>query len=324
MSFSKVILVTKETPYSQLLARHSTPGQAKFVLDQSGGRFSDYLSYHDAYHRALDAVRAELRGWGGLAEVDARLLPSYLFHPEALVVTLGPDGLVANTAKYLEAQPIFAVNPDPSTIDGVLARHSAAMLRSYFAAPEAFKVQNLSMAEARISDGQVLLGVNDLFIGSASHASARYELVWNGRFERQSSSGVIVSTGTGSTGWRRSMFAGVAGFLEGEGEYDLASTLRERYSFPPEERRLAFAVREPFASQTTSASLVVGSIVEGEELEIRSEMPHGGVIFSDGVEADFLGFGAGMVARIGLAERVAKLVAPKWRAARSEDAPPSR
>lgn len=37
-----------------------------------------------------------------------------------VVVTLGQDGLVANTAKYAGAQPIVAVNPEPSRFDGIL------------------------------------------------------------------------------------------------------------------------------------------------------------------------------------------------------------
>jgi hypothetical protein len=37
-------------------------------------------------------------------------------------------------------------------------------------------------------------------------------------------------------------------------------------------------------------------------------MPENGVIFSDGIEADFLEFNSGDVATIGLSERVGKLV----------------
>lgn len=310
MTFSKLILVIRATPYSQLLARHSTPGQAKFVLDQSGTSYSAYLSYHEAYHRNLDFLREAGRKWGGLAEVDMRLLPTYLFSPDALVVTLGPDGLVANTAKYLDAQTIFAVNPDPATIDGVLARCRPFELEDFLASPSKFRIQNLAMAEARLSDGQHLLAVNDLFVGAATHASARYELTWAGSSERQSSSGVIISTGTGSTGWRRSILAGAAGILESQGEPDLAAAIREQYAFSPEARRLAFAVREPFSSRSTGASIVFGTIEEGDQLELRSEMPEGGVIFSDGVESDFLGFGAGLVARIGVSSRIARLVTP--------------
>jgi len=37
-------------------------------------------------------------------------------------------------------------------------------------------------------------------------------------------------------------------------------------------------------------------------------MPHGGVIFSDGIEEDYLAFSSGTVARIGLAEKKVHLI----------------
>jgi hypothetical protein len=37
-------------------------------------------------------------------------------------------------------------------------------------------------------------------------------------------------------------------------------------------------------------------------------MPENGVIFSDGIEADFLEFSSGMVASIGVADRCGRLV----------------
>ena len=50
-----------------------------------------------------------------------------------------------------------------------------------------------------------------------------------------------------------------------------------------------------------------GNIRAGEKLEVVSQMPQDGVIFSDGVEADYLTFDSG--ARISVAEEKASLVA---------------
>jgi len=55
------------------------------------------------------------------------------------------------------------------------------------------------MARARLNDGQELLALNDLFIGRRTHVSARYALRVGDYVEDQSSSGIIVSTGAGST-----------------------------------------------------------------------------------------------------------------------------
>src|SRR5262249_60171464 len=71
---------------------------------------------------------------------------------------------------------------------------------------------------------------------------------------------------------------------------------------------LTFAVREPFPSKSSQASLICGRIAPPAELHLRSLMPEGGVIFSDGIEADNLAFTAGMEAVIGLSQRQGRLV----------------
>ncbi|MBC7377133.1 MAG: sugar kinase, partial [Burkholderiaceae bacterium] len=62
-------------------------------------------------------------------------------------------------------------------------------------------------------------------------------------------------------------------------------------------------------SRTSQAGLVHGHFGAGEPLRIRSRMPDNGVIFSDGIEADFLRFTAGMEVRISIAQQQGRLVA---------------
>ena len=75
-----------------------------------------------------------------------------------------------------------------------------------------------------------------------------------------------------------------------------------------DDRRLVWAVREPFRSQHSSAELVAGLLDEGEELVVGSQMPTGGVIFSDGIEADFVEFNSGTIARFTTSSQRARLV----------------
>ena len=64
-----------------------------------------------------------------------------------------------------------------------------------------------------------------------------------------------------------------------------------------------FSVREPYPSRSSQASLVFGQCSTGSPLRIRSLMPEGGVIFSDGIEADGLDFRSGLEAVIDLSPR---------------------
>jgi hypothetical protein len=230
---------------------------------------------------------------------------SWTFGPLDLVVTLGQDGLVANTAKYAGSQPIVGINPDPARFDGILLPFTATEARS--AVAQALEgraaTRQVTLAEAVLGDGQSILAFNDLFLGARSHVSARYRLRAGDREEVQSSSGVLVSTGAGSTGWMSSVFnmaAGVARFTGGSS----GAPMRLEW----EDTRLLYAVREPFRSRHSAADLVAGMVEPGEELVLESRMPSGGVIFSDGVEADFLDFNSGAVASIRAAGRRAVLV----------------
>jgi hypothetical protein len=71
---------------------------------------------------------------------------------------------------------------------------------------------------------------------------------------------------------------------------------------------LYYTVREPFPSKVSQASLVFGKIPQTEPMELVSHTPENGVIFSDGIEADFLEFNSGTRASIGVAERKGLLV----------------
>lgn len=303
----KLVIVTRRTRLDDLVARFNTPGQAKFYLEHSGGNFAEYQAEHDTYARALEQLRRGLDFGLPRQFLDRGLVSTYSFSPGDLIVTLGQDGLVANTAKYVGNQPIIAVNPDPKRFDGILMPfrldQAAGAVEAAIRGSDSSRL--VTLAEARLQDGQSLLGFNDLFIGARTHVSARYLLKWKEREESQSSSGVLVSTGVGSTGWMSSVFRmaeGVAAFTGGRSGQPV--------KLEWEDRRLVFAVREPFVSRQSQATLVAGILEAGEGLVLESRMPSGGVIFSDGMEQDYLEFNAGAAVEIHTASRQARLMLP--------------
>jgi NAD kinase len=305
--FEKIVLVTRKTRLEELIERFNTKEQAKFYIEHAGGDFNSYMLEHDAYRRSLESVRRTIETGLKIQVLDRGLVPTYLFASNDLVVTLGQDGLVANTAKYVNGQPILAVNPDPERFDGVLLPFRPDNLKPHLEQALADKAQlkAVSMAEARLNDGQRLLAFNDLFVGASSHISARYKINYGGRGENHSSSGIIVSTGAGSTGWLSSIFneaAGIISFLGGTPPQSVPASWQEE--------KLLFVVREPFISLHSQASIVAGKIDSHKRLNLESQMPTGGVIFSDGIEADHLDFNSGTIAGIGLAREKANLVIP--------------
>jgi len=303
----KVVLVTRHSRLEELIVRHNTLAQAKFYVEHLGADFGDYLAENEAYARSLRIVVQALQAWGRYQLLDRQMLPNFVFSPTDIVVALGQDGLVANTMKYLQGQPLIGLNPEPSRWDGILLPFRPEDLGSVLedVAADRRETKAVTMAEARLSDGQSLRAVNDLFIGPRSHTSALYELSYQGKTEFQSSSGLIVSTGLGSTAWLKSVVTG---------SLAIASSLgagRPGTEYTPiawDSLELAFAVREPFPSRTSSTSLVYGRVQADQPLRIRSRMPESGIIFSDGIEADFLRFTAGMEATVSVAALQGQLV----------------
>jgi NAD kinase len=307
MDYEKIILVTRKTRLEGLIERFNTRGQAKFYIEHSGGDFAFYEREHETYYAALSDLKKGLAGLVKLQEIERGFLPNFLFNASDIVVTIGIDGLVVNTAKYLNGQPVVAVNPDPANIDGVLLPFNVG--NAPLAVKQILKGEThsrlITMAEAKLNDGQSLLAFNDLFIGVRSHVSARYLIQANGKEEHHSSSGILVATGAGSTGWLSSMFNMANGMLN---EFANAEPKIQKPQLTWDTDKLIFVVREPFISKTSGAQIVCGAITAASPLILKSEMPEGGVIFSDGVEADFLSFNAGMIATIGVAGRKTNLV----------------
>jgi NAD kinase len=303
----KIILVTRRTRLEDLTARYHTAAQARFYVEHLGADFTDYQMEHDTYLAKKQRTIEVLEQWGRYQVMDRSFLPSFIFGPDDIVVALGQDGLVANTMKYLDGHPLIGVNPDAGRYDGVLLPFVpcdlAALLRDVAADRRPFKA--VTMAKAGLTDGQVLYAVNDLFVGARSHVSARYEILAGERREIQSSSGLIVSTGLGSTAWFKSIVTGALAIAGALGR----PTAGELYSPRPwDANELQFAVREPFPSKLSQTNLVVGRLVKAERLTVRSLMPEDGVIFSDGIEADRLDFNSGTEAQIMVAERQGRLV----------------
>jgi NAD kinase len=309
----KLVIVTRQTALEELVERFNTRDQARFYIEHMGGRFDEYQLAHDAYHRALSDVRANLPRGVRNQWIDRSFLPTYTFGESDVVVILGQDGLVVNAAKYLSGQAVVALNPDPLRIDGVLlpfAYHDTARAVS-LALGGLPCWRQVSMAQATLNDGQALLAVNDFFVGQKTHTSARYRIKLGGREENQSSSGIIVSTGAGSTGWYRSILTGAAGVVSDVSRSTRMRAIQDRYRFDWEARQLVFSVREPFISKSSGAEIVHGKIDEHVPLVVISHMPQNGVIFSDGVEEDRIDFNSGAIATIGLAERTLRLIVPQ-------------
>lgn len=318
-----IALVTTPTRLAGLLSKFGTKGSARFRMQtarasylnqnlsaaavvQSDADFDEYVDEDEQYLSAVKTIRNELEGLGyPVVMVPRTYIANFFFEMTEAVVVIGPDGLVANTAKYAGDIPIIGVNPMPERFDGVLLPFQLSQVRQIVRQTLAKKTQtkHVTLGQVTLSDGQSMLAFNDFFIGRGSHVSARYVLYCDGKQETQSSSGVIISTGAGSTGWLSSVYHMACGVGRAIG-----SSATPPPSIPWDTSELCWVVREPFLSRANQVGLVTGRISDESPLRLESLMPEGGVIFSDGVESDFLEFNSGTIAEVKIAPMRSRLV----------------
>ncbi|KOU62422.1 inorganic polyphosphate kinase [Streptomyces sp. MMG1533] len=280
-----------------MVARHGTHGQAAFFLSSRGRDIAELAERHRRTRQALAEVGAAVPLTWRQARVERADLDRFLFAPEDVVVVVGQDGLVANVAKYLAGQPVVGIDTDPGRNPGVLVRHRPRDAASLLPAvlTRSAGVEERTMVEAVADDTQRVVALNEICLGAVGHQTARYRLGLEGDggvVEAQASSGVLVGTGTGATGWIRSVWQ------ERGGPWRLPS---------PTESRLLWFVREAWPSPATGTSLVAGELTASARLHLTVESERL-IAFGDGMETDSVELTWGQSVRVGVCAERLRLV----------------
>lgn len=270
----RVVVVWRRSEYDELIARHATRGQAEFFLRTRGQTLDTLDGRHQALRSARHAVASAIPADWRRADVERGDLARFAFAGDDVVVIVGQDGLVANVARYLDGHPVIGIDPEPGRNAGVLVRHRPGDCRRLLeATSDRSRVELRTLVEARLDDGQSLLALNEIYIGHPSHQSARYLVTApEGRQSRQSSSGLLAGTGTGASGWGRSLAA------------ERGSTM----PLPsPVEDSLWWFTREAWPGPAFDIACTQGRVDRDQVLRLRSETD-ALVVFGDGIEHDRL------------------------------------
>ena len=287
---------TRPTEYGDLLARHGTREQARFFLAQRGRALADIEERH-----AHQEVRARVLGGDPARLARARRsqradLDRFLFAAEDIVVVLGQDGLVANVAKYLDGQPVHRREPGaralPRRAGAPRARGAGDLCADRGRGPRGLRAAHDG---ARAASTTVRSCSRSTRSSSATAATSRPATgsPSTSATEHQSSSGLIVATGTGATGWAMSIDRERAQPLDLPLPTDpAAGVVRARGVAEPGDRD----------------ELTGGLLADGAALEVASELDDDGVVFGDGIETDRLELDWGQRVTIRAADRRLRLV----------------
>ncbi len=183
------------------------------------------------------------------------------FKEKDLIITLGGDGTFVKAANLIEDIPILGINAEPQTSEGALTSITAH---------EIHKLENIFLGKYRtiirhrakvILNSKILEehALNEVYVGAHSQFhSSRYVITFKDKTEEQRSSGVIISTGTGSPAW----------FYSAGGKI-----------FNHDKEKLSFIVREPyFGKRIFRPNILKGNIHKEEKLKIESKRHEGGII----------------------------------------------
>lgn len=288
MTTPRLVIVHRETELSELLTEHSTLGAVEFFLRARGQSVDPLIRADEVQQRALATVAGQAPSDWRQVRIERSQLSRFLFEPDDLVAVVGQDGLIPNVSKYLTGQRVFGIGPERP---GLLCRHRPEQLGGVIAGTAEVTVSQRHMVEARLDDGQRLVALNEVFLGDMGHQSARYVLGVGERHEEHSSSGLIVGTGTGATGWLASLW----------------NQTRPGFALPgAESDTLAYFVREAWPSSATGTELTAGLLTAPEALRVRARSSL--VVFGDGIESDRLRLEWGQEITVGRSGRTLNLV----------------
>ena len=278
----RAVIVHRATELTELVARHGTRQQAGFFLAGRGRDLAELDARHQAQQDALATVSAAIPLDWRRAVAERDDLDRFGFGPEDVVIAVGQDGLVANVAKYLDGQPVIGINPEPARNPGVLVPHEPEAIADLLVSRQ---VAERTMVAASTDDGQHLVALNEVYVGHRTHQSARYRLsAPDALAERQSSSGILIGTGTGSTGWCRSAW----------------QERRSPLGLPaPTDPTLCWFVREAWPSPATGTDNTEGLLKAPDSLTVTAESDL--VVFGDGMESDTLSISWGQRIEVGVA-----------------------
>lgn len=172
-----------------------------------------------------------------------------------LVISLGGDNSFTYTSHFVVDTPIAGINSDPSRSTGALCGWNDIFAFADMWKKMAYKKEAWIRLNAIIDGKQITPATCEYFLGEKLRKDmSRHILVYRGREYEQKSSGVLIVTGAGSTGW-----------------YDTAG----RYHFPKgnrfakTEKKARFLITEPFRYEKEK-DLYAGELLPGEEVILYS------------------------------------------------------
>jgi NAD+ kinase len=178
-----------------------------------------------------------------------------------LVLTLGGDGTFLSTAHFIDNQLILGINDNPKRSEGYLTTATLKTLDKKLQqiSKNKIKIKEYTREKVNIIKKDCCIitehALNETYFGNINpHHPSNYKMIYKNKKESQRSSGVLITTGTGSTAWYKAM---------GGRKYSKVKN------------QLRFKTRELFSGRLYKSKTKKGKISSKEKLTLISKMNHG-------------------------------------------------
>jgi hypothetical protein len=293
---NKVLIVTKESKYEY--------ERAKFNLshDEILRKYSGEKANVEAIlksHDAQVASRQELRKLLPDSPVISLSSPDLrnIVNRYDTVIAFGGDNSFSYVSHFLDSIPIMGINSDPSRSVGALCAWDARRLDETIRSLQEgkFEIEEWTRLTAQLNGTTLSPATSEYFFGEDRRKDmSRHLMVYRGTEIETKGSGVIVSTGAGSTGWYDSAIR----FLHPNGK-----------NFLKTEEKAAFVVTEPYRFRADPRHVYEGEILPDEEIVLHSLNDGSGYATSDcWEEYDFF---RGKRAAVKISEEPLRVITPK-------------
>jgi NAD kinase len=214
--------------------------------------------YYTKNYGMLPLVRQSIKKYGISADFSVRengkSIKKYLKSKNAVIV-VGGDGTLLRAAHFVVNTPVLHISSNTEINEGFFSRATNKDFDSKIKliAKGKYKIIQLMRLEASINGKKLPFpALNEVYAGSEEtyHTSMYLLMIGNNR-EAQKSSGIIISTPSGSHGWSKSA-----------GGKAISIT----------EKKICFVVREPYCGRLSSPKLTSGFVNSSQKIRIISEI----------------------------------------------------
>ena len=219
----------------------------------------------------LDAVKKVTKKYNiNFKLVNRDKLNKIQFKNADLVIAVGGDGTFLRAAHFIGKQLLFGVNADVKNKEGFFMKSNKNNFGKKFKKilKNEFKIKKLPRLEAYINNKKIEVpALNEFFVGARkSYHAAKYTIQVNRRKEKQKSSGILVTTPTGSYAWAKSC---------------CSKTL------PLNSKNFQLVVREPYEGNIfKNYKLKYVVLNQNQKIKITSEMLDG-ILMADSVSKEY-------------------------------------